>query len=186
LTTATPQLFSASRPRSASTGPASARRTTRRGDGVPRGHGYVEDSGDAAPCIARPAHLDLGGLRQRDQPRRAARARRSPAHWRCSSPRSSWPGRRRTPGRARGPVEVPVRRPATLESRARPWSKGWHWRWRARCSCVGRRRPCRRVLRIAPGATGPGVRHAGAGTDFETIIERSRHSCRRSPPAWAV
>ncbi len=97
-----------------------------RGDGVPRRHGLRRGVGHAAAVPRGAAGLDLGGLGQRDQPRRAARARaraalaggvpargqarrRAPTRaWTPASP--SWspssPTPRRSKSRARRVVEV--------------------------------------------------------------------------------
>ena len=75
----TPSCSSASRPPWASTGPASARPNHAvRGAGVPRRRRLRRGVGHAAPLPRGAAGLDLGGLGQRHEPRRPARAGRSP------------------------------------------------------------------------------------------------------------
>ena len=73
-----------------------------RGDGVPRRKRLRRGLGDAAAVPRGAAHLDLGGLGQRDQPRRAARALALAARARGVPRRGrAGPGRRCAPGRAR-------------------------------------------------------------------------------------
>ncbi len=134
---------------------------------------------DAAPVPRGAADLDLGGLGQRDQPRRAARAL-ALAALAGGVPRRGLAG----PG-ADARLDAHVRdaegrcstRTPPRSSRARgAWSKAWPWRCRARCSCGALRRPW--PTPSAPRASAAmgawSTARCRAGSDFETIIERSR------------
>ena len=147
-----------------------------RGDGVPRRRGLCGGVGDAADLPRGAAGLDLGGLGQRDQPRRAARAG---AHAALAggvpATRSS---RRRAPTRAWTPASriwSPSSRTPRRSSRARGgWSRAWRCACRARCSCATLRRRWR--TRSAP-------RGWRATAGWSTGRCRPARTSRRSSPA---
>ena len=141
------------------------------------GAGYVEESGHAAPVPRGAAGLDLGGLGQRHEPRRAARADA------LAALAGGVPGR----GRARprgadarldarvGKLKDQFADPATLETRARRVVEAM-----ALClqgSLLVRNAPAggrRRVLRLAPGRRRrPRVRHAAGGQRLRGASSRA-------------
>ena len=131
---------------------------------MPRRQRLRRGVGDAAPVPRGAAGLDLGGLGQRHEPRRAARARALaalaggvPARGRAGrrAPTRAWT---RTSTSSRGSSPTPPR----SRSRARRVVESM-----ALClqgSLLVRHGPAgrgRRLLRLAPGGDGgPGVRHA--------------------------
>ena len=158
----------------------------RRGAGVPGRQRVRRGVGPAAALPRGAAELGLGGLRQRQRPRRAARARR--ASPRCSTPGSprsagpaaatrAWTARSTTPSRLLGDA-------AAARSRRGGWPAGWRPACRARCSCGSRRRGGRRVLRLAARhGVRRHLRHAprGRGDLRATLVERSTpHDVARS------
>ena len=149
-----------------------------RGAGVPRRQRLRRGVGHAAPVSRGAAGLDLGGLGQRDEPRRAARAgaraalaRGVPARGRAGR------GRRRAPGRPRGEAARGVHATRRRWRRARAgWSRAWRSPCRARCSCATAP-PAVADAFCASRLGGDGGLEYGtlpAGTDFGAIIERNR------------
>jgi hypothetical protein len=140
------------------------------------------------PLPRHPDQLDVGGLRQRDGPRRAARSR----------PRAG--GRRGLPGRVcprpRARTRCSMTRSARLGdellalgradpegaawARAGSWS-GWRSRCRRACSCALPARGGRCLLPLAP-------RDAGAAWPFGTLPSGAdaRAIVARAPPALAA
>ena len=165
--------------------------------GVPRRQRLRRGVGHAAPVPRGAAGLDLGGLGQRDEPRRAARADALAALARgVLRTRSS---RRRAPTRAWTRASTSSKAqfadPATLETRARRVVEGM-----ALClqgSLLVRHAPAggrRRLLRLAPGRRRrPRVRHAAGrqrlrgdhraqpAARLSAAARRRRRAARRAP-----
>ncbi len=147
---------------------------------VPRRRRLRRGVGHAAPVPRGAAGVDLGGLGQRDEPRRAARADALAALARgllCT--RSS---RRAAPTRAWTRAWTASRSSSATQPRSRPArgasSKTWPCACRARCSCAtAPRARRRRLLRLAPGRRRrPRVRHAARRQRL-----RGDHRARRDP-----
>ena len=149
-----------------------------RGDGVPRGKRLRRGLRDAAPVPRGAAHLDLGGLGQRDQPRRAARALALATLARGVPRRGlAGRGRRRAPGCARAAIEVPVRRPRNARVTRAACGRRHGAGAGGLAARAGRADGGRRcLLRITRSAATVGLEYGTlpAGSDFETIIARSR------------
>ena len=135
-----------------------------RGARVPRRRRLRRGVGDAAPLPRGAAGLDLGGLGQRHEPRRAARADALAALARGVPRRGrAGAGRRRAPRRARArSCKGQFADPETLETRARRVVEAMalclQGSLLVRHGAAGGRR---RLLRLAPGRRRrPRVRHA--------------------------
>ena len=131
---------------------------------------------DAAALPREPAQLDLGGLRQRPVPRRAAGDDQEPGLARGLLRRGRGRRRRRAPPRRlrRTPARGAARRRSRRSSPApAAWSSGWRSRSRPRCWSATATRPS--PTPSAPPASSGDWGHAfgtlPAGTDFERIID---------------